>query len=133
MTLVRREPVFEGTADGTTWRPYELRYKPGRVDRPPPFVAPYHPRVDFQLWFLLLGRRMARYVDTLVDRLLREPETVASLFVENPFPGAPPRAVRIAVYRYRFSDRATRAATGAWWTRELEGTTRPVERRPAAD
>ena len=127
MTLIRREPVFEGTADGTTWRAYELQYKPGRVDRPPPFVAPHQPRVDFQLWFLFFGRG-ARYVDTLLDRLLHDPDAVASLFAENPFPDAPPQAVRIAVYRYRFSDRATRAATGAWWTRELEGTTRPVRR-----
>ena len=127
MTLVRREPIFEGTVDGTTWRPYELRYKPGRVDRPPPFVAPHQPRVDFQLWFLLLGHG-ARYAETLIDRLLHDPDAVASLLAENPFPDAPPQAVRIAVYRYRFSDRATREATGAWWTRELEGTTRPVPR-----
>ena len=133
MTLVRREPVFEGSADGTTWLPYELHYKPGRVDRPPPFVAPHQPRVDFQLWFALFGRRVAPYAETLADRLLNEPAVVASLLAENPFPDRPPRAVRIAVYRYRFSDRATRAATGAWWTRELEGTTRPLERGPGAN
>jgi hypothetical protein len=129
MTLVRREPIFEGTEDGTTWRPYELRYKPGDVHRPPPFVAPHQPRVDFQLWFLFLSRRVAPWAETLADRLLHDPAAVASLFVENPFPDAPPRAVRIAVYRYRFSDRSTRATTGAWWARELEGTTRAMERR----
>ena len=128
MTLVRREPIIEGTADGTTWVPYAFRYKPGPVDRPPPFVAPHQPRVDFQLWFLFLGHRSGGYVETLLDRLLHDPDTVMSLFVENPFPEAPPVAVRIAAYRYRFSDRATRAETGAWWTRELEGYTRPLER-----
>jgi hypothetical protein len=127
MTLVRREPIVEGTADGTTWVPYEFRYKPGRVDRPPPFVAPHQPRVDFQLWFLFLGHRGA-YVETLLDRLLHDPDAVMSLFVANPFPDAPPAAVRIAGYRYRFSDRATRAETGAWWTRELEGYTRSLPR-----
>jgi len=25
------------------------------------------------------------------------------------------------VYRYRFTDAATRRETGAWWARELEG------------
>jgi hypothetical protein len=128
MTLVRREPIIEGTDDGVAWRPYELRYKPGRVDRPPPFVAPHQPRVDFQLWFLFLRRGREPYVETLLDRLLHDPDAVAPLFAENPFAGAPPMAVRLAVYRYRFSDRATRAATGAWWTRELEGYTRPVPR-----
>jgi hypothetical protein len=128
MTLVRREAIFEGTDDGVTWRPYELRYKPGRVDRPPPFVAPYQPRVDFQLWFLFLGNRGARWADTLLSRLVRDPGAVAPILAENPFPAEAPAAVRIAVYRYRFSDRATRAETGAWWTRELEGYTRALRR-----
>jgi lipase maturation factor 1 len=128
MTLVRREAVFEGTADGVEWKPYELRWKPGAVDRPPPFVAPHQPRVDFQLWFLFLGNRGARWAGTLLDRMLHDPAAVAPLFVESPFPDEPPSAVRIAVYRYRFSDRATRAATGAWWTRALEGYTRPLRR-----
>jgi hypothetical protein len=127
MTLVRREPIFEGTADGTTWKPYAFRWKPGPVERAPAFVAPHQPRVDFQLWFLFLGHG-ARYAETLLDRMLHDPDAVGPLFAENPFPDAPPIAVRIAAYRYRFSDRATRAATGAWWTRELEGTTRPVRR-----
>jgi hypothetical protein len=128
MTLVRREPVFEGTADGVTWKPYELHYKPGAPERPPPFVAPHQPRVDFQLWFLFLGRGRAPYVETLIDRLLHDPDAVAPLLARNPFPDEPPTAVRIAVHRYRFSDRATRERTGAWWTRELEGHTRPVAR-----
>jgi hypothetical protein len=128
MTLVRNEPIIEGTADGTTWVPYVFRYKPGPVDRAPPFVAPYQPRVDFQLWFLFLGHRGGGYVENLLDRLLHDPDAVAPLFVGNPFPDGPPIAVRIAGYRYRFSDRATRAETGAWWTRELEGHTQPVPR-----
>ena len=127
MTLVRREPIFEGTPDGTTWKPYVFWWKPGPIERAPAFVAPHQPRVDFQLWFLFLGHG-GRYAETLLDRMLHDPDAVAPLFAENPFPDAPPIAVRIAAYRYRFSDRATRAATGAWWTRELEGTTRPVRR-----
>ena len=126
MTLVRREPVIEGSADGVTWLPYELRYEPGDVDRAPPFVAPHQPRVDFQMWFLLLGAHPgARWFDALVDRILHEPAAVAPLFARNPFPDAAPRFVRVAIYRYRFTDEATRRATGAWWSRELLGTSRP--------
>jgi lipase maturation factor 1 len=130
MTVVRREPVIEGSNDGVTWLPYEFRYKPGDVDRPPPFVAPHQPRVDFQLWFLLLGRHGAQYFDTLLERMLHDPAAVASLFTRNPFPDAPPAELRVAVYRYRFSDRETRRTTGAWWTRELEGYARPTLKRP---
>ena len=128
MTLVRREAVIEGSADGATWLAYEFRYKPGDPARPPPFVAPHQPRVDFQLWFLLLGPRAgARYFEALLARLLTAPEVVAPLFARDPFPATPPRFVRVAIYRYRFTDVATRRATGAWWQRELEGRSRPLD------
>ena len=128
MTLVRREAVIEGSTDGVAWLPYELHYKPGDPARPPPFVAPHQPRVDFLLWFLLLeGRPSAPYFDALLDRLLEAPDVVAPLLAHDPFAGHPPRLVRVAVYRYRFTDVPTRRATGAWWHRELEGTTRPLD------
>jgi lipase maturation factor 1 len=126
MTLVRREPVIEGSDDGVTWRAYELHYEPGDVDRAPPFVAPHQPRVDFQIWFLLLGRGLARWFLTLLDRMRHDPSAVAPLFARDPFGGVAPRFLRLAVYRYRFTDAATRARTGAWWTRDLEGVSRPI-------
>src|SRR5262249_53978588 len=74
MTLVRREPVIEGSDDGVTWLPYELYYEPGDVDRAPPFVAPHQPPVDFQMWFLLLGGRiLAPLFRTLLARLQQHP------------------------------------------------------------
>jgi hypothetical protein len=130
MTRVRREPVIEGSADGVTWLPYELRWEPGDVDRAPAFVAPHQPRVDFQMWFLLLGHG-ARWFDRLLDRLLADPEAMAPLFARDPFPTTPPRYVRVAIYRYRFTDIATRRATGAWWRRDLEGYSTPRSLRPS--
>jgi lipase maturation factor 1 len=127
MTLVRREAVIEGSADGVRWLPYEFRYKPGEPLRAPAFVAPHQPRLDFQMWFLLLGGRGAPWFDALLARLLEDPGAMAPLFAGNPFPDDPPRLVRAAVYRYRMSDVATRYSTGAWWARELEGYTQPVE------
>jgi lipase maturation factor 1 len=131
MTLVRREVVLEGSDDGVTWRSYELRYKPGDPQRPPPFVAPHQPRLDFQLWFLPLGGQLrARYFDTLLTRLLARPAVVAPLFARDPFPITPPRLLRVLLYRYRFSDAATRRASGAWWTRELLWTSRTLTAPP---
>lgn len=130
MTLIRREAVIEGSDDGQTWQEYEFRYKPGDVSRPPPFVAPHQPRVDFQLWFLLLGQRWgAPYFDRLLQRLLTAPESVAPLFVQMPYRLSPPRYVRVAAYRYRFTDIDTRRATGAWWQRELIVHTQAQSRR----
>ncbi len=127
MTQVRREVVIEGSTDGSTWLPYEFGYKPGDPDRAPPFVAPHQPRLDFQLWFLLLGGPpRAQYFQNLLVRLFEAPEVVAPLFVRNPFPGRPPPTIRLAFYRYRFTDWATRRATGAWWQRELLGYSQPL-------
>jgi hypothetical protein len=126
MTYVRREAVIEGSADGTTWLEYELRWKPGDPRRAPRFVAPHQPRLDFQLWFLLLGGQpMPPYLVRLVDGVERHPGRVAGFFALDPFEGRPPARVRVAVYRYRFTDVATRRATGAWWTRQLEGYLTP--------
>jgi predicted DCC family thiol-disulfide oxidoreductase YuxK len=128
MTLVRREVVIEGSNDGTTWLPYEFRYKPGDVDRRPPFVAPHQPRVDFQLWFLLLrgGPPLDLYFNNLLARLLHAPQAVAPLFSRDPFPDAPPQFIRLAYYRYHFTDWATRRATKAWWRRDLLGYSKPI-------
>ena len=55
MTTTRPEIVIEGSNDGDHWMPYEFRYKPGDVRRAPPWVAPYQPRLDWQMWFAALG------------------------------------------------------------------------------
>jgi hypothetical protein len=88
--------------------------------------------VDFQLWFLLLGGRIsAPYFETLLARLLEMPRAVFPLFARDPFPERPPKFVRVAVYRYRFTDVATRRATGAWWSRQLLGYTQALTARSA--
>src|SRR5699024_3065906 len=61
MTERRHEVIIEGTraADPDTaeegeWLPYEFTGKPGDVRRRSPQVAPYHLRLDWQMWFLAL-------------------------------------------------------------------------------
>ena len=44
-----------GSADGIEWLPYEFKFKAGDLSRPPGWVAPYHPRLDWQMWFAALG------------------------------------------------------------------------------
>ena len=48
------------------------------------------------------------------------------LLALNPFPDAPPRQVRAALYDYRFSDTATLRREGAYWHRERLGLFCPV-------
>jgi len=131
MTLVRREAVIEGSRDGVTWQAYEFRYKPGDPLRAPAFIAPYQPRLDFQMWFLLLGGRIqALYFEHLLDELQQAPQAVASVFSHDPFPRDPPRFLRVAVYRYRFTDWTTRRTSGAWWQRDLLGYSQVFESTP---
>ena len=132
MTLIRREAIIEGIDDtepGAQWLSYEFRHKAGDLNRAPAFVAPHQPRVDFQLWFLLLGRRpWPPYFTNLLAKLLAKPDEVRDLFDRMPFHLRPPSRLRVAVYRYTFSDTEERAQDGRWWNRELVGYSRELDR-----
>lgn len=116
MTKERPEIVFEGTADGANWLPYEFRWKPGDVKRPPQWNAPHQPRLDWSMWFAALGSRRDRIVvERLAQALLRNEPSVLHLLGGNPFPQAAPQSVRATMYDYRFTSSEERARTGAWW------------------
>ncbi len=134
MTTTRPEVVLEGSDDGEHWREYVLPYQPGPLDRAPPFVAPHQPRLDWQLWFAALGRaRDNPWFGAFVVRLLEGLKDVRALLADDPFPDHPPRFLRARLYRYRFTDLATKRATGRWWSRELAGEyLEPVSLRPGA-
>jgi hypothetical protein len=105
----RYEVIIEGTADSaigehTKWREYQLPCKPGRVDRRPCLVTPYHYRLDWQLWFVPLApEHNRRWFLSLTNKLLLGDAPVLALFAENPFPQRPPRFIRASFYRYRFA------------------------------
>jgi hypothetical protein len=131
MTTARREIVVEGSDDGTTWRAYEFRYKPGDPLHRPEFVEPHQPRLDWQMWFAGLSAYEATpWFQGFLVRLLQGSPPVLRLLAVNPFPDRPPRYVRSLLYDYRFTTRAERRATGAWWTRTLLGNYGPVVSLP---
>ena len=122
MTKERAEIVIEGSQDGTEWRTYEFKWKPGDVMRAPGWVAPHQPRLDWQMWFAALSSyRQNPWFEGLVIQLLRNSPPVTKLLERNPFPKNPPRYIRAVVYDYHFTTMAERAATGAWWKREERG------------
>ncbi|WP_255149908.1 lipase maturation factor family protein [Halorarius halobius] len=132
ITRDRYELVVEGTRDddlsAADWEPYTFPGKPTRVDRRPPQVAPYHLRLDWQMWFAAMPtRRRHPWLHRLVAQLLEADEGALSLLRSDPFDGDPPEYVRIERYRYEFTDPAERRETGDWWRREkLETVVQPV-------
>jgi hypothetical protein len=123
----RHEVVIEGTADavvteGTVWTEYEFRGKPTSPGRRPPQWAPYHLRLDWLMWFAALSPAFAApWFVPFVRKLLEGDRAVLRLLGRNPFPDAPPRAVRALLYRYRFTSWRERRQTGAFWARTLLG------------
>jgi hypothetical protein len=121
MTTERPEIVIEASADGTTFKEWEFKWKAGDVKRRPSFVAPHMPRLDWQMWFAALDPRGAqRWLSPLIMRLLDGDEAVTRLLGPKPF-DARPQCVKLVYYQYHFTTRAERAATGAWWKRQRLG------------
>jgi lipase maturation factor 1 len=122
MTTARPEIIVQGSDDGVTWLDYEFPYKPGDLRQPPHWVAPYQPRLDWQMWFAALSDyRGAPWFTNFMVRLLQGSPDVLGLLKKNPFPDAPPKYVRAELFDYSFTNFATRRATGDWWARQPRG------------
>lgn len=122
MTTTRPELIYQGSDDGQNWKEYSFPYKPGDVKRPLPVVAPFQPRLDWQLWFAALdGNYQAdRWTGNLLIRILQGDKTVMGLLGgAKPFT-KPPKYVRVALYDYWFTNPAERRKTGAIWNRRFE-------------
>jgi hypothetical protein len=134
VTKVRREIVIEGAASAgsdATWREYEFKGKPGDVTRRPPQIAPYHLRLDWLMWFAALSPAYAdAWFRPLLEKLLHGDTQTLRLLRVNPFPDAPPAVVRARLYRYQFTTRAERKASGAYWRRTLVGEFAPAVSLP---
>jgi hypothetical protein len=122
MTTSRPEIVIEGSDDGLEWKQYEFKYKPGDSQRRLPWVAPYQPRLDWQMWFAALSNfQQNPWFSQFMIRLLEGRPEVTGLLATNPFPGKAPKLIRAITYDYHFTDWPTRRKTGAIWTRSVLG------------
>jgi hypothetical protein len=123
MQTERHELTVAGSYDGRHWERYEFRYKPGALDRAPPFVVPHQPRLDWMMWFVpTQSWQVAGWFNGFIDALAVNSPSVTSLLARNPFEGrAPPRYFQVLVYRYRFTTPDERARSGKWWQAEYLG------------
>ena len=121
MTTTLPEIIVEGSDDGVHWREYSFKYKPGDVMRRPQWNFPHQPRLDWQMWFAALGTESeSPWFSLFLQRLLENSPEVTALLSGNPFPDKPPLYVRALLYDYRYTSRAEKADTGAWWVRQPE-------------
>jgi hypothetical protein len=132
VTTERLELSIEVSDDRILWSEVPFKWKPGDVMAAPHFVAPYQPRLDWQMWFAALHPGfvpqrdadprygMAWFGPFLAALLDHRPE-VWALMGEPPLPVANIRAIRVAQYRYHFTTTEERKQTGAWWRRERLG------------
>ena len=131
MTTSRPEIFIKGSDDGKDWKQYEFKWKPGKLDQPPAFVAPHQPRLDWQMWFASLSNYERNpWLIQFMVRLLQGSQPVLDLLANNPFPEKPPKYIQAVVYDYWYTDSETRQKTGNWWQREFKGPYTPVLQLP---
>jgi hypothetical protein len=126
----RLNVVFEGTDAGTpydrdaNWKAYPYVALPVDLKKMPPQIAPYQPRLDWQMWFASMSTPQEYpWTLNLVWKLLNNDPGALSLFASNPFPDTPPKFVRATLYRYKFAKPGN--PDGLWWTRQELGTWLP--------
>jgi hypothetical protein len=123
----RYEVVVEGAASASAsddqsdaWREYGFKGKPGDPARLPPQVAPYHHRLDWQIWFIPLSPVYGgEWFLLFLVRLLEGDARTLKLLRRNPFPDAPPALVRARLVRYTYTSWREWRETGRWWARTL--------------
>jgi lipase maturation factor 1 len=121
MTTTRPEIILEGSNDQENWQEYEFPYKPGNTHRGLSWIAPYQPRLDWQMWFAALGNyRDNPWVGGLLYRIMTGEQSVRRLLSSVPFV-RPPRYLRAVLYEYEFTSPTERTQTGAVWKRSFRG------------
>jgi Lipase maturation factor len=119
----RYEIVIEGTDDdpadaAARWVEYDFKCKPGRPERRPCWISPYHYRLDWQMWFQdMPGAPVEPWLVRLVGKLLQGDPAARALLAPGPFEDHPPRALRARYYRYEFTRGGEHPR--AWWKRTL--------------
>lgn len=127
MTTTRREINFEYSQDGIQWTTIEFPYKPGAVERRLPLVAPYQPRLDWQMWFAALSPsyRSQPWIARLVEGILLNKKQLREYF-PNLETTTQIRYVRAIVYDYDF----TRMGESNTWTKKASSVyLRPIRLR----
>lgn len=122
MTTVRYEVVVEGSDDEKEWKEYIFKNKPIELSHRPKRIAPFHPRLDWQFWFLPFSNYSSElWFENFLTHLLTGTPDVLNLLRKNPFENKPPKYIRSLIYQYEFTNFQEKREKGLWWKRKLIG------------
>eukprot|EP01066_Platyproteum_vivax_P013151 Platyproteum_vivax@DN5970_c0_g1_i1.p1 len=138
VTKKRFEVIFQGTTatnpedPKAIWREYEFLCKPGRIDRLPCLISPYHYRLDWLMWFAGFGSyEQHPWLLNIAYKFLKNDPLMDTLIKKNPFKGSePPRFVRAKMFRYNYTSPKETGWFGQkssnFWRRREAGMYLPV-------
>ena len=113
----RFELIVKGshsTEPSAEWKEYEFIAKPGDPMRKLPIIAPYQPRIDWQIWFAAMQTPSDNpWILNFIWKLLHNDKGALSLISRNPFPDKPPKYVSIDIYEYKFAKPGSKKNMGA--------------------
>ncbi|KAK6644938.1 hypothetical protein RUM43_001214 [Polyplax serrata] len=124
----RPEIIIEGANDlKGPWLEYHFKYKPGDVNSSMPFVVPYQPRLDWQMWFAALGTyHQNPWLMSTAYKILDGEKSVIQLLDTKrlPFTKAP-KYIKATLYHYHYTPWSQRNSR-TWWKRENVGEYFPI-------
>jgi len=117
MTTRRPEITLDQSPDGQTWEPIQFPYKAGPPERLPPQIAPFQPRLDWQMWFAALSAERGQlpgWFSPFLKQLQQGSPQVWNLLSSQP-KSNPNNYLRLRLDQYHFTTPAERSTTGHWW------------------
>ena len=150
----RYEAIVSVSHDKRSWHELEFPCKPGSLTRRPCLCAPYHYRLDWNIWFLgfkphqVYLERRETWMWSFLAKVLEGDATVLSLLTPETavskayFPDGPlndrklPKFVKVDMWRYRMraplwviAGEYAQNGAAVWWEREkAEALIPPLER-----
>ena len=117
MTTRRPELTLERSSNGIQWQPIQFSYKAGPADRLPPQIAPFQPRLDWQMWFAALSAERGQlpgWFTPFLKKLQKGDAEVWNLLPSQPHSSGNDY-LRLRLDQYNFTTPSERSSTGNWW------------------